>query len=188
MATITLTSSTNFDAGAALAANNGDTIQMQSGAVLTINSDMRWGQNACVPASLNCAQTTPGSLVIDGTTVWEIPFSSSSGNVPSLGTEGVQNCTGGTSGATGEFLGIFTALGVAPSTSGGAMPSSGIIKFRSKVGTFASTETITLPGAATIVSSSAGKRSWISIVVNAANSVLSFNSLGAGLSVTGDWY
>ncbi len=123
MANITVSTSSNLDDAANLALNNGETITITSGATLTINSDSRWGQQAAV---LGITTISDGNLVVDGTTVWWVPFDASTGNVPALGTQGTADVTvGGVN--RGEFLGIFTNLAVSPSTAGTAMPASGYI-------------------------------------------------------------
>ena len=64
MANITVSTSSNFDDAANLALGNGENITIQSDAVLTVNSDNRWGQNAAVP---NVITITQGELYIDAT-------------------------------------------------------------------------------------------------------------------------
>lgn len=187
MANITVTTPLNHDDAAASGLLNGDDYLINGGA-LTINSDVRWGQNAAFPGNLTISPTLGGSVLIDGRETWWMAYDAPSGNVPALGTQGVQNCTGGTSGSTGEFLGIFTALGVAPSTAGGAMPATGFIKFRRKVGTFVDNEVVTLPGGATITVNSAtgGQRGWIHIVGEEL-STINVPRLGS-FTARGDWF
>lgn len=187
MANVTVTTPLNHDDAAAAALLNGDDYIINGGA-LTINSDVRWGQNAAFPGNLSISATLGGSVLIDGRDVWWMAYDAPTGNVPSLGTQGVQNCTGGTSGATGEFLGIFTALGVAPSAAGGAMPTTGFIKFRSKVGTFVDNEVVTLPGGATLTVNSAtgGQRGWIHIV-GEEQQTITVPRLGL-FQTRGDWF
>jgi hypothetical protein len=125
--------------------------------------------------------TTLGGIVnIDGTEVWWIPFDARTGNVPALGTVGAQNCTGGTSGATGEFLGIWASIPGAPVAAAAAIPASGFIKFRSKVGDFVDNDVIALPGGATVTvnSTTGGQRGWIHVVGEVTNNV-SVPRLGA---------
>ena len=171
MAARTLTSNANFDdatmtSQAPLADN--DTLNI-NGAVLTCDGDTRWGQRAIASGTssvfglITGSSTLGGDLMVDARNTWWLPYTTRSGNVPSLGTVGVQNCTGATSGATGEFLGIWTALGTSPLSAGTAIPANGFIKFRSKVGTFGS-ETINLPGGATITSTGPGQRGWLNWV------------------------
>ena len=187
MATVTLSLSKNFDDVSIAALVNGDTLAIDTAATLTINSDNRWSQQAAVPGSIAANSTTGGGVTIDGTTVWQIPFTSSTGNVPALGTVGVQNCTGGTSGATGEFLGVWATGSQTPTAAASAMPATGIVKFRSKVGTFQA-ETVTLISGCTVACSGAGQRSWINVVMRDVNNIITVRPIGSGLNMTGDWY
>jgi hypothetical protein len=166
---------------------NGETINI-SGGNLTINSDVRWNQQAAVFGNLFFTATLKGSLLVDGRDVWEIPFDASTGNVPTQGALGTNGVTGGTSGATGELLRVWTAGTLTPIAADGAMPATGYIKLRTKVGTFQDNEIITLPGGATITVNSAtgGQRSWIHLV-GAENTALSVGEL-ATCEFLGDWY
>jgi hypothetical protein len=164
MANQTITTNVNYDSASISGLANGETITLNSGS-LTINSDVRWGQNAAVLGSITMGGTAPTTFLVDGRDVWWIPFDASTGNVPSLGTVSVNDVTGSIAGA-GEFLGVFTALGVAPSTAGSAMPSTGYIKLRKKTANFVDNEVITFTGGATatVNSSTGGKRGWIHVV------------------------
>lgn len=189
MANITVSATSNFDSSANLGLGNGETITINSGAVLTINSDVRWGQNAAVPWDITI---TEGELKIDGSQTWWIPFDASSGNVPSLGTVGTDDVTIGGSNV-GEFLGVFTAYGVAPSTAGTAMPASGYIKLRRKTGTINDNNVLTFSNSATatVNSSTGGQRGWIHFVgreaTSTANGVATAQGLGK-ITITGDWF
>ncbi len=188
MAAQTLTDVTrNYDDAAISGLLNGETITLNN-STLIINSDVRWGQQAAVCGAITISATLGGVARLDGRDVWWMPYDAATGNVPALGVLGVQNCTGGTSLATGEFLGIFTALGVAPSTAGGAMPATGFIKFRSKVGDFLDNEVVTLPGGATITVNSAtgGQRGWIH-VVGGETTTITVPRLGK-FEAFGDWF
>jgi hypothetical protein len=188
MAAQTLTDVTrNYDDAAISGLLNGESITLNN-STLIIDSDVRWGQQAAVLGGIAISATLGGVSRIDGRNVWWMAYDAATGNVPTLGTAGVQNCTGGTSAATGEFLGIFTALGVAPSASGGAMPAAGFIKFRSKVGTFVDNEVVTLPGGATITVNSAtgGQRGWIHFV-GAESGSATVPRLGK-FEALGDWF
>jgi hypothetical protein len=162
MANITVTTSSNFDDSGNLGLLNGENITINSGAVLTINSDVRWGQNAAVIGDID---VTEGELTINATETWWIPFDASSGNVPVLGTRGTPDVTRSGSNVV-EFLGVFTALGVAPSASGGAMPASGFVKLRTKSVTLADNDVLTFAGGATITINSAtgGQAGWLHFV------------------------
>ena len=187
MANQTLTANQNYDDAAIAGLANGEDITL-AGFRLTINSDSRWGQQAAVMGNTTYSSTLGGDVTIDGTTVWWMAYDAPAGNVPALGTAGTQNCTGGTSGATGEFLGIWAAIPGAPVAAAAAIPATGWIKFRSKVGTFQDNETVTLPGGATLVVNSAtgGQRGWLAVVGEATNNV-SVPRLGSHVT-TGDWF
>lgn len=179
----------NYDDASISGLVNGDTLTITNGAV-NIDADVRWNQQSAVFGNITIS-SSGGYLSIDGTKVWEIPFSASSGNVPSQSALGSNGVTGGTSGATGELTRVWASGSLTPATSGGAMPTSGFIKLRSKTGIFQSGETITLPGGATITASGAGKRSWIHVVgkgvTTGSGSRLTIPRLGQFIA-TGDWF
>ena len=143
MANITVNSSRNFDDATSLALNNNETITINSAAVLTIDSDNRWSQNAACPLNVTIDSSSGGEFFLEGRNVWWVPFDASTGTVPALGGYGTQNVTRG-GFSVGEFLGVWTALGMAPSASGGAMPASGWIKLRSKSAELADNDVLTI--------------------------------------------
>lgn len=187
MANQTVSVNRNMDDAAINGLLNGEDIAINTNAVLTINSDSRWGQQAAVIGNITIDAGTGGICRIDGRDVWWLPFDGGTGNVPALGTVGVQDSTAA-GGATGEFLGIFTALGVAPSTAATTMPETGFVKFRSKVGTFVDNEIVTLPGGATVTVNSAtgGQRGWLHIVGEEAQ-LITVPRVGKFESL-GDWF
>lgn len=185
MANQTVTTTVNYDSDAILPLLNGETIAIDGGN-LTINSDVRWNQQGAVFGNITISSSLGGTLTFDGTTVWELPFSASSGNVPAQASLGSNGVTGGTSGATGELLRVWATGSLTPETAGGAMPATGWIKLRTKTGTFQNGETVTLPGGATITLSGAGKRSWLNLV-GAESGTLTVPRLG-NFSANGDWY
>jgi hypothetical protein len=165
MAAQTFSASANLDDAAKLGLLNGETVTIDTGATLTVDADNRWSQQAAVIGSVTISSVSGGKFLIDSSKVWQVPFTASSGNVPTLSAVGTQDSTGGTSSATGEFLGVWATGELVPRTAGSGMPSTGYVKFRSIVGTFdAVSETITLPGGATITSAGSGVRSWIHVV------------------------
>jgi hypothetical protein len=189
MANITVSTSSNFDDAGNLGLLNGENITIQSDALLTINSDVRWGQNAAVPYVITITQ---GKLLIDGSQTWWIPYDAATGNVPSLGTRGTPDVTRSGSNV-GEFLGVWTALGVAPSTAGGAMPATGFVKLRTKSATLADNDVLTFANGATITINSAtgGQRGWIHFVgregVSSTTGYCTVPRLGE-FQTTGDWF
>lgn len=187
MAAQTVTTAVNYDDAAISGLLNGETITITGGA-LTINSDVRWNQQAAVFGSITMTSTSQGSLLVDGRDVWEIPFDASTGNVPTQNALGSNGVTGGTSGATGELLRVWTTGTITPTAAGGAMPASGFIKLRTKTGTFQDNEIITLPGGATVTVNSAtgGQRSWIHAVGAEATTITA--SRLHTVEFQGDWY
>jgi hypothetical protein len=189
MANITVTTNSNFDDAVNLALLNGENITVTDDAILTINSDVRWGQNAAVPHLITLTQ---GKLLIDGSQTWWIPFDASTGNVPSLGTRGTPDVTRSGSNV-GEFLGVWTALGVAPSAAGGAMPTTGFVKLRTRTATLNDNDVLTFSNGATITINSAtgGQRGWIHFVgregVSSVTGICSIPRLGEFQSL-GDWF
>jgi hypothetical protein len=190
MANQTVTSSLNYDSAAITGLLNGETLTINGGSV-TIDADVRWNQQAAVFGAVTLSATLGGSFLIDGTQVWEVPFSASSGNVPTQNALGSNGVTGGTSGATGELTRVWASASLDPATAGGAMPATGFIKLRSKTGNFQNGETITLPGGATVTASGAGKRSWIHVVglgvTSGTGGRLTIPRLGT-FEAEGDWY
>ena len=185
MANQTVTTTVNYDSAAITPLLDGESITINAGS-LTINADTRWNQQAAVFGLITVSSTLGGVVAIDGRDIWEISFSSSTANVPTQNALGSNGVTGGTSGATGELTRVWASGSFLPATAGGTMPSAGFIKLRSKTGTFQAGETITLPGGATIVAASAGKRSWIH-VVGKGGSTLTTPRM-ANSTLTGDWY
>jgi hypothetical protein len=185
MASQTVTTTVNYDSAAITPLLDGESITINGGS-LTFNADVRWNQQAAVFGPMTVSSTLGGTFAIDGTTIWEIAFSSSTGNVPTQNALGSNGVTGGTSGATGELTRVWASGSFTPATAGGAMPAAGFIKLRTKTGTFQAGETITLPGGATIVAASAGKRSWIHLV-GRGGQLLNLPRI-ANVSIAGDWY
>lgn len=190
MANQTVTTVVNYDSASISGLLDGEDITVQSGATLTFDSDTRWGQQAAVIGRVTISAATGGNIVMDGTRVWWVPFSSSTGNVPSLGTVGTADVTRSGSNV-GEYLGVWTGLGVAPSAAGGAMPASGWIKLRSVSATLAAGNVLTFANGATVTLSGAGQRGWLHIVMEEIGSANTGDweipRLGAW-NITGDWW
>jgi hypothetical protein len=186
MANQTVTTNTNYDSASISGLTNGDTINLNGG-TLTINSDMRWGQQAAVVGHIIQSATATNALVVDGRDVWWMPYDGGTGNVPALGTVGTNDVTGSTAGA-GEFLGVFTALGVAPTAAASAMPATGFIKFRKVTAAFVDNEVMTFAGGATatVNSTTGGQRGWINFV-GAETFAMTVTRLGSS-TWYGEWF
>ncbi len=192
MANQVVSSYVNFDSPALSGLNNIENITFSGlSGHLIMDADNRWGQNNAVFG--NVTITGEGKWTIDGTKIWEIPFSSSTGIVPPLSTIDGNPVLGLTSGATGELFRVWSttqttpiSTSLVPLASGVAMPTNGYIKLRYKSGTFQAGETIRLPNNSTIVADNAGKRSWINIAARA--NVTSTVQRQGQCKMTGDWY
>ena len=187
MANQILTTTANYDDAVISGLNNGETITINAGN-LTIDSDVMYGQQAAAIGIITISATLGGSVLLDGTKVWEIPFDAATGLVPALGTLGTNTVTGTTSGTTGELIRVWAAGSYTPTAAGAGMPSTGFIKLRTTTGTFLDNETITLPGGATVTVNSitGGNRSWIH--VNALETGLATIPRLGAFTATGDWY
>ena len=187
MANQTWSASGNLDDAGKAGLANGEDITVDTNATLTINSDNRWSQQAAVIGAMTTSATTGGTITIDGTEVWWIPYDGGTGNVPALGTVNTDDVTGSVAG-TGEFLGIFSAHGVAPTAAAAAVPATGFLKLRRKTADFADNEVITLTGGATVTvnSTTGGKRGWLSIVGEEATTI-TVGRLGQ-FNINGDWF
>lgn len=178
MTAFVLTANTNIDALASKA--GGDTYDT-AGFVLTVDQDSRVGLNQTTSASLGAITinaTKGGSVNIDGSAVWLIPYTGGSGNVPAWNTAITQ---AGQSG-TGKLIGVHSALTAASTATGAAMPASGFLRIKQTSGTFAAG---VLTGIAA-TASNAGQVGWIEVVGDEAGTV-NANRLGA-FNVTGAWF
>ena len=158
----------------------GDTYSINNGTTLTIDQDSRYGVNASTLAGMGSitVAATGGVCLFDGRYVRLIPFNSGSGNVPAGGTEISQGAV------TGKLIGVWSAINVAPTTAGEAMPASGFIKVNqvSQVPGYSA-------GALTGISANATGQDvagWIEVVGSETSSLISYR-LGK-LEFRGDWY
>ena len=181
----TITTEQNYDGPTHLGLVSGDSITVDGG-YLTINGDVRWGQNAAVPGNLTISAVNGGTILVDATQTWEIDYSGGTGTIPTLGPLGSNAVTGSLSGATGEILGVYAATGKAPAS--GAMLATGRIKLRAKTGNFANGEQLTLSNGAkvTVASATGGRRSWIH-VVGRETGTITLPRLGL-FKMIGDWF
>lgn len=186
MANQTVSTSQNLDNSAISGLLNGETLTITNGATLTINSDVRWSFQGAVLGNVTIDSVQGGQLQIDGTTVWWLPYSGGSGTVPSRAAidGSVAMVSQSATGATGELLAVFSALGVAETSPGSAMPATGFLKLRSKTGVFNSSA-LTISGA-TAIATGPGQRGWLH-VVGAESTSVTVPRAGT-MQVTGDWF
>lgn len=177
MTTYTVTTPVNIDS---LATKTGGDTYNINGGVLTIDQDSRYGQNAATNASIGVmalSATLGGSVEIDARKVRVIPYDSGSGNVPAY------NTTISKGSASGLLIGVYSALNVAPTTPGSAMPASGFIKIKQWNDVAYTTGALTGIGANATAADQVG---WIEIVGDEALNV-SVNRLNL-FRVRGDWF
>lgn len=186
MSNIVVSTSSNMDDPANLALNNSEVITINSGVILTCNSDHVYSQQAAYPSIINAVGT--GKYLVDGRDVWWIPFDASSGNVPALSTYGSTDVEVSSVGV-GEFLGIWANLGdEAPMTAGTALPSSGYVKLREKTGTIADNDVLTFTNnsaTVTVNSATGGQRGWIKVKISNATSSHGYSG---NVEMRGDWF
>lgn len=183
MTTFTITSNSDMDS---LATKTGADVYNVNGAVLTINSDTRWGKNTSSTigpfGNITVSSTLGGSVVIDGTQVWLLPFDNGAGVVPAAG-----DTITGAGGCTGELLGVWTAINTTPTAAPAAMPATGFIKLKSKTTTFTDNEALTGTGMTADVNSSVGGyRGWLEIV-GQESGTMTVPRLGDA-TFNGDWF
>lgn len=178
MATFTVTTPVNFDTLSVKA--GGDTYNINGG-TLTINSDSRYCANSAAATGtlgpVTISSTLGGEFKIDGTSVRLIPYNTGTGNVPAIGTTISQG------GVSAYMLGVWSAINVAPTAAGVAMPASGYIKVRAKTGGDFAAGALTGIGATATGADIVG---WIEVSGDEA-STLTVPRLGK-FTVTGDWF
>jgi hypothetical protein len=165
--------------GVATARTGGDTVDT-NGFKLTIDQDSRYGLSGTTSTTwgnLTINAAKGGEIHIDGTKVWMIPFTGGSGTL----TLGTQITIGG---ITCNTIGIYTALNVAPATTG----ASGWLKVTNASGTPGTISSGTYAGF-TLTANGAAIRGFIEVVgdANTAPATCNCNRLGT-FRVTGEWF
>lgn len=178
MATFTITSDTNIDSLAGKA--GGDTYNV-NGAAFTIDQDSLYGQNGgYILGNVTGSATLGGDIIIDGRYVRLIPYDSGSGTVPAYNTTISQGS------ASGLLIGVYSALNVAPTTPGSAMPASGYIKVKQWNSVAYAAGALTGISANATAADVAG---WIEVIGQEAASI-SINGLNniSTPVIRGEWY
>ena len=184
MTAFTISSNVNWDdASLVTRAGNTDTYAIAN-ARLTIDTDTRYCKNATTSSGNigGISIVTPwmgnNEVYVDGSKVRIIPFSSSAGNVPAIGTTITQGAV------TSELLGVWSAFNVSPTISGSIMPGSGYLKVKNVVsgnytiGAFSGLLTASATGPDTV--------GWIE-VVGVESSTYTINNKGK-FTVRGEWF
>ena len=177
MATFAITTAVNIDS---LANKVGSDTYNINGGYLTVDQDTRYGTNQNTSAgmgNITLSATLGGTIEFTSINVRLIPYNTGSGNIPAIGTTISQGS------ASGILLGVYSALNVAPTTAGSAMPTSGFIKIRQWNGTPYTSGALTGIGASATGADTPG---WLEIVgVDALTATC--NRLGT-FKVRGDWF
>jgi hypothetical protein len=173
---------TCLNAGAAsgtVTANHIDNYLINGG-YLTIDTHTRYGLGSNLSAAIGnmvLSASLGGTVEINSTLVRLIPFNTGTGNVPALDTTISQGS------ASGKLLGVYSAINVAPTTAGSAMPASGFILIRQwNLISFAA-------GALTGISASATSQDvagWLEIV-GVDNGTATVNRLNT-FKIRGDYF
>lgn len=182
MATFTITTAVNIDT--LVGRTGGDTFNINGG-TLTIDEDSRYGLNAntsAIVGTITPSASLGGSIFVDGRSIWLIPYTGGSGTVPACNT----SITKGS--ASGLLIGVYSALNVAPTAPGAAMPASGYIKVKQWNGTLYGTGALTGIGATAASGETVG---WIE-PVGQEGTICLLSSLNqttnGGYFSRGDWY
>jgi hypothetical protein len=189
LANQTITTAVNYDDAAISGLLDGESITINGGA-LTIDADTQINQQAAAFGIVTLSSTLGGSVLIDGTKVWELPYFAFSGTAPTQAALGSNTVVGNTSGATGELTRVWKSGSFDPVAPGASLAGVGYLKLRSKTGNFQSGETLTLPNGTTVTASSTGKRGAIQVIARTVGTT-SVNMAVPRLSscvVDGDWY
>lgn len=98
-----------------------------NGGYLTIDQHSRYGLNQTTSSAMYdipLSSSLGGTIEFNSTKVRLIPYNTGTGNVPTISSTITQGS------ASGKLLGVYSALNVAPTTAGSAMPASGYILIR----------------------------------------------------------
>ena len=176
MAAFTISTAQNIDQ---LTSKTGGDTYAVSGGTLTIDQDSRVGLNQSTSTSLGSitiSASLGGTVNINGTSIWMIPYTGGSGNVPAWNTL-ITNGSG-----SGKLIAVHASLTSASTATGAAMPATGFIRVKQKTGTYIAGALTGL----TATASDAGRIGWIEIVGDEA-STINANRLGVYNS-NGAWY
>lgn len=136
----------------------GNDVYNISGPKLFVDSHSRYGVNQTTSTAIGTvmlSSTLGGQIEFNSTKVRLIAYDTGSGNVPALDTVISQG------GASGKLLGVYSALNVAPTTAGSAMPATGFILIRQWNSVYYSAGALTGIGASATERDRAG---WLEIV------------------------
>lgn len=177
MATFTITAAnTNIDS---LASKTGGDIYNVNGWQLVIDQDSRYWTNQNTSASLwsiTISASLGGSVTIDGSAIWLIPYTWWSGTVPAFNTV-ISNGSG-----SGKLIWVHANISAQPELVGNSMPATGFIRVKQKTGAYTSWA---LTGI-TATASDAWRVGRLEIVWDEA-ATINANRLWS-FNITGAWY
>lgn len=162
--------------GVATARTGGDTINT-NGFTVTQDQDSRYGLSGTTSTTwgnITINASKGGKFVVDATKVWMIPFTGGSGTL----TLGTQITIGG---VTCNTIGIYTALNVAPATTG----ASGWLKVTNASGTPGTISSGTYAGF-TLTANGAAVRGFIEVNGDESAGFIG-NRLGS-VEIYGSWF
>lgn len=151
-----------------------------NGGYLTIDQHTRYGlgQNtSAVLGDITMSAALGGTVEFNSTLVRLIAYNTGTGNVPPLDTTITQGS------ASGKLMGVYSALNVAPTTAGSAMPASGFILIRQWNSVAYTASALTGIGATATAADRAG---WLEIV-GAESLTATVNRLNL-FKVVGDYF
>lgn len=165
--------------GSSSARAGADTVDT-NGFDFTIDQDTRYaltGTTSTSFAALTINANKGGDIIVDARYVRLIPYNSGSGNVPAWNTTISQGS------ASGKLIGVYSALNVATTATGAAMPASGYIKVKAWNGTAYAAGALT---GITATATGADVAGWIEVVGD-ESATITCNRLGT-FRVRGAWY
>lgn len=178
MATFAITTPVNIDT---LAGKTGTDTYNINGGYLTVDQDSRYGTNqatSSIIGPMTLSPTLGGTVEFNATAVRIIPYDGGGGVVPASNT-----VIGGTLGS-GKLIGVYSALNVAPTAAGAAMPATGFIKIKQWDGdAYGDNEVLT---GITATVNGTDRAGWIEIV-GADAQLCTVGRLGT-FKVRGDWF
>jgi len=178
MTTYTIVSAVNIDS---LSAKAGDDTYNINGGYLTVDQDSRYGTNSTtssIMGNITLSASLGGTIEFNAETVRLIPFDGGASTVPA------SNTTISGAAGSGKLIGVYSALNVAPTASGAAMPASGYIKIKQwNSGAFVDNEALS---GITATVNGTDQVGWIEIV-GANTRTATVNRLNT-FKVRGAWY
>lgn len=191
MATYTITTA-NVNTDTLSGKTGGDTYNVNgTAASLIVDGHSRWdlngGSTTGAMGNITLSAALGGTIKIRADATRLLAYNTGASTVPAPGTVISQG------GASGKLLGVYTNLGSAPSTPGGAMPASGYILVKQWNAVAYSTGALTGISASVIadpVFGGTGRDGWIEVVFDEAKNMTlnRLNNTADDVAVGADFY